>query len=50
MPKKRELTSFERGEIVGLHKGDISQRKIAEILGHPKSTIGEIIKNIMIMV
>lgn len=44
MPKGKELTDFERGEIVGLFKGGFSHRKIAEILGIPKSTVGEVIK------
>ena len=44
MPKTRELTDFERGEIVGLNKGGFSQRDIAKILDHPKSTVGDIIK------
>jgi transposase len=44
MSKKRELTDFERGEIVGLSKGGFSQRKIAELLNFPKSTVGEVIK------
>jgi|1186.fasta_scaffold111665_1 transposase len=44
MPKTRELTDFERGEIVGLSKGGSSQREIAQILNHPKSTVGDIIK------
>jgi hypothetical protein len=44
MPKTREFTDFERGEIVGLSKGGFSYRKIAEILDIPKSTVGEIVK------
>jgi transposase len=44
MPKRQELTDFERGEIVGLFKGGFAYRKISEILGHPTSTIGDIIK------
>lgn len=44
MSKRRELTDFERGEIVGLHKGGFSQKKITEILNFPKSTVGDIIK------
>ena len=43
MPKKRELTEFERGEIIGLWKGGHSERNIMEILGHPKTTIHDII-------
>ena len=44
MPKQRELTDFERGEIVGLSKGGFSQRKIAELLDIPKSTVGDVVK------
>src|ERR687896_167699 len=44
MPKTRELTDFERGEIVGLSKGGFSQKDIAELLNFPKSTVGNIIK------
>lgn len=44
MSKKRELTDFERGEIVGLSKGNFSQRKITEILNIPKSTVGDVLK------
>ena len=43
MPKTRELTPFERGEIVGLSKGGHSIRNISEILGHPKSTVQDVI-------
>jgi transposase len=44
MSKRRELTDFERDEIVGLSKGGISQRNITTILDIPKSTVGEVIK------
>lgn len=44
MPKGKELTDFERGEIVGLSKGGFSQRKISDILKVPKSTVGDVIK------
>jgi transposase len=44
MPKTREFTDFERGEIVGLSKGDFSYGKIAEILDIPKYTVSEIVK------
>src|SRR6185436_7383414 len=44
MPKGKELTEFERGKIVDLHIGKFSVRKIAKILNHPPSTVGEIIK------
>jgi transposase len=39
MPKKRELTEFERGEIIGLWKGGHSEWNINEILDIPKTTI-----------
>jgi len=44
MLKSKELTDFERGKIVGLHIGGFSIRKISEILKHPKSTVGDIVK------
>jgi len=44
MPKRKELTDFERGEIVGLHKGGFSYTKINGLLGHPRSTIGDIVQ------
>jgi transposase len=44
MPKTRELSDFERGEIVGLFKGDHSVRNIADILKIPKSTVQYVIK------
>ena len=44
MPKRKELTDFERGEIIGLHKGNFSINEIKDLLGHPRSTIGDIIK------
>jgi transposase len=43
MPKTRELTPFERGEIVGLSKGGHSIRNISEILSIPKSTVQNVI-------
>ncbi|GBC07625.1 hypothetical protein RclHR1_07590006 [Rhizophagus clarus] len=43
MSQRRELTEFERGEIIGLWKGGHSERNIGEILGHPKSTIHDTI-------
>ena len=42
MPKTRELS--ERGEIVGLFKGDQSVRNIEDILKIPKSTVQYVIK------
>lgn len=45
MPKRQELTDFERGEIIGLFKANkFSYKDIAEILDHPKSTVGDVIK------
>ena len=44
MSKRRELTDFECGEIIGLYKVKFPIRKIAEILNHPKSTVGDIVK------
>lgn len=44
MPKIRELTEFERGEIIGLWKGGHTERSIEAILNHPKSTIHNIIE------
>src|SRR3954451_16534854 len=43
MPKTRELTSFEREEIVGLLKCGYSVRNISEILSIPKSTVHDVI-------
>ena len=43
MPKTREFTPFERGEIVGLSKGKHSVRDISKILGVPKSTVQDVI-------
>ncbi|CAB4413631.1 unnamed protein product [Rhizophagus irregularis] len=43
MPKKYELTEFERGEIVGLWKGGHSERNISEILDFLKITIHDTI-------
>ena len=44
MPKTRELSEFERGEIIGLWKGGYVERDIMDILDHPKSTIHNIIE------
>ena len=41
--QRKELTIFERGEIIGAWKCGISERKIAETLNHPKTTIHNII-------
>jgi len=43
MLKSRELTSFEREEIVDLSKGEHSVRNISEILSIPKSTVHNVI-------
>ncbi|CAB5358599.1 unnamed protein product [Rhizophagus irregularis] len=43
MPKSKELTEFERGEIVGLSKINLSVRKIAEVLLIAKSTVQDVI-------
>lgn len=43
MPRGPELTDFERGEIVGLHKGGFSYDKISEILDYHKSTVRNVI-------
>ncbi len=42
---RKELTEFERGEIIGLWKGKHSLRDIEKILNHPKSTVHNIIDN-----
>src|SRR5438128_2327345 len=42
---RKELTEFERGEIIGLWKGKHSLRDIGKILNHPKSTVYNIIDN-----
>lgn len=39
MPKGKELTEFERGEIVGLRKAKHSIREIAEILKRSRKTV-----------
>src|SRR6266511_3164155 len=43
MPKTRELTDFERGEIISLWKADFSTRNIEKVLGHSQKTISNII-------
>src|SRR6266542_5530442 len=43
MPKTRELTDFERDEIIGLWKADFSTRNIDKVLGHSQKTISNII-------
>ena len=44
MPKTRELTEFERGEIIGLWKGGHNEQNIEIILNYPKTTIHNIIE------
>jgi len=44
MPKTRELTSFERGEIVGLHRGQHNPTDISRILNIPRTTINDVIR------
>ena len=41
--QRKELTIFEHGEIIGAWKCRTSERKIAEILNHPKTTIHNVI-------
>ena len=40
---RKELSIFERGEIVGAWKGKISEREIGEVLNRPKSTVHDVI-------
>lgn len=44
MEKHKELTVFERGMIIGLHKGDHGASDISRILGIPRSTCQNVIK------
>jgi len=44
MEKRRELTSFERGMIVGLHKGNHKTSDISRILEIPRQTCQNVIK------
>src|SRR4051794_1244921 len=41
--KRKELSIFERGEVVSAWKCRISERKISEALNHPQSTIHDVI-------
>ena len=41
--QRRELSDFERGEIIGAWKCKISERQIAEALNKPKSTVHNVI-------
>src|SRR6266542_4294200 len=43
MPKTRELTDFERDEIIDLWKADFFTRDIEKVLGHSQKTISNII-------
>ena len=45
MPKKCELTEFEREKIIGLWKEGHSKRSIGKILEFPKTTIHDTITN-----
>ena len=45
MSSKKELTVFERGMIVGLHKGNHSASDISSILKIPRTTCQSVIKN-----
>ncbi|CAB5382394.1 unnamed protein product [Rhizophagus irregularis] len=42
--KRKELSIFERGEVVGAWKCGISERAIVEKLNHPKTTIHDVIE------
>lgn len=42
--QRKELSIFERGEVVGAWKCGISERAIAEKLNHPKTTIHDVIE------
>jgi len=44
MPKTREYSDFERGMIIGLHKGEHSPTDISRIVQIPRTTINSIIK------
>ena len=41
--QRKELSIFERGEIIGAWKCGISERDISEKLNHPKMTIHNVI-------
>ncbi|CAG8502569.1 6614_t:CDS:2 [Ambispora leptoticha] len=43
MPKSRECSDFERGMIIGLHKGKHNATDIQKILGIPRTTCIDII-------
>jgi transposase len=44
MSERRELTEFERGQIIGAWKFGHSEREIEETIGHPKSTVHDTIE------
>ncbi len=44
MPKGNELSIFEWGEIIGLHKGHHNPTDISRILDIPRITINDVIK------
>ena len=44
MTKTQELTFFERGEIVGLHKGQYSPTDVSRSLNVPRTTINDVIR------
>ena len=44
MTSRRELTSFERGMIIGLHKGNHNASDISRILEIPRTTCRDVIK------
>jgi len=41
--KRKELSEFQRGEIIGAWKCNFSEAKIGEILDHPDSTVHDVI-------
>ena len=40
---RKELSEFQRGEIIGCWKCDLSERKIGKKLNYPKSTVHDVI-------
>jgi len=43
-PKRKELSCFQRGQIIGAWKMGTNLRKIAQMLDHPYSTVQKVIK------
>src|SRR6266511_2302419 len=41
--QRKELSEFQRGEIIGAWKCDFSERNISDKLGYPKSTVHDVI-------